>query len=432
MLDWMIPIARRGLVAAFACIALSGIALSQDMLPIVMPSTPPVAATPGATPPPPAAPTTTSPGPLLSEAQLDQLVAPIALYPDPLLAQILMASTYPLEVVEAARWVGLPANRGLSGEALMNALAAQSWDPSVKALVAFPPVLENMSNELQWTQDLGNAFLAEPAGVMAAVQTLRHQALAAGTLKTTPQCECVVQVSGSTISILPAEPQDVRVPVYSPVVYGEWPYPAYPPDDFAAPVGFDYLPGFWIGFEPPVDLAFFGPYWGWCWIDWGQRNIAVGPRRYALALGGRAGFAGRVWVHNPAHRGGVRYADAATRARFEAARVAALTTAARSGAISGGSAAARSGDDASFAPLRSEAARAVAERFGAATVLRGGGAAFRGEGRVAPAFRGGPAFRGAPAFHAAPAFHGSGAPHFAMAGPHGDGGHDGGPGGRPH
>jgi Protein of unknown function (DUF3300) len=234
MLDWTIEIARRGFVASLACMAVAGVALAQDMAPSPPPST--TANTPA--PNPAAAALATLTAPLLTGAQLEQLVAPIALYPDPLLAQILMASSYPLEVVEAARWVRVPANRALTGDALTNALQAQNWDPSVKALVPFPRVLQNMSDQLQWTQDLGNAFLAQQADVMAAVQALRREAMAAGNLKQTPQCRCVIQASGETISILPAEPQVVCAPVYSPVVYGAWPYPAYPPYSFPVPAGF--------------------------------------------------------------------------------------------------------------------------------------------------------------------------------------------------
>ena len=226
MLGWTIGISRRGIASCLAGIALGGAALAEDL-----PATPAASTVTTATPTPNA---TAPPAQLLTQGQLDQLVAPIALYPDPLLAQILMASTYPLEVVEAARWAGAPANKALRGDALTNALQAQNWDPSVKALVPIPRVLENMSNQLQWTEQLGNAFLAQQADVMAAVQSLRHQAMETGNLKQTPQCRCVIQTSGETISILPAEPQEVCVPVYSPVVYGAWPYPAYPPDSFSA------------------------------------------------------------------------------------------------------------------------------------------------------------------------------------------------------
>jgi hypothetical protein len=305
MLGWTIGISRRGIAASLACIAISGVAVAQDMQPTPAPSTTAAMPAPNTAAVPPAAPAAMPPVQQLTQAQLDRLVAPIALYPDPLLAQVLTASTYPLEVVEAARWVNAPANQVLKGDALTNALQAQNWDPSVKTLVPFPRVLENMSNQLQWTEELGNAFLAQQADVMSAVQSLRHQAMAAGNLKQTPQCRCVVQTSGETISILPAEPQVVCVPVYRPVVYGAWPYPAYPPFAFPVPVGFAYEPGFWIGFGPPVELASFGPFWGWGWVDWGRRDIAVDPARFALASGGRASFSGNVWVHDPAHRGGV-------------------------------------------------------------------------------------------------------------------------------
>src|SRR6201997_1829473 len=120
-----------------------------------------------------------------SEAQIEQLVAPIALYPDPLLTQILMASTYPLEVIEAARWSR--DNPALTGQALENAMQDQSWDPSVKALTAVPQTLEMMSNKLAWTEELGDTFLAQQHDVLAAVQTLRAEAQAAGNLKSTPQ-----------------------------------------------------------------------------------------------------------------------------------------------------------------------------------------------------------------------------------------------------
>ena len=314
-------IARLRLAVCLAGMAIGGIALAGDAPPVAAPPAPSAPAEGAAAAPAPAPPQ-------LSAARLDQLVAPIALYPDPLLAQILIASTYPLEAVEAARWVAVPAHRALSGDALIRSLAAQNWDPSVKALVAFPEVLANMSDRLQWTEDLGNAFLAQQADVMGAVQRLRHLATAAGTLRTTQQCDCRVEASGDTIAIPPAEPEAIRPPVYGADVYGPWPDPAYPPEPFPLPEGFAYLPGLPIGFDAPVDLALFGPLWGWSWIDWGQREIAVDRRRFALAAAGPPAFAGSVWVHDPAHRGGARYADAAARARFDAARVAALMTAA--------------------------------------------------------------------------------------------------------
>src|SRR5262249_31799412 len=152
MLGATVRIAWRKLAACLAGFVLGAVALAGDTLP----SVPPTPAAPAANAAMPTGIPAPQPAPSLSEARLDQLVAPIALYPDPLLAQILMASTYPLEVVEAGRWVEVPANRALTGDALTEALAAQHWDASVKALVAFPEVLENMSNRLQWTEDLGN------------------------------------------------------------------------------------------------------------------------------------------------------------------------------------------------------------------------------------------------------------------------------------
>jgi len=284
MLNWTIGIARRGFVASLACMAVGAVALAQNTAPI--PAPPPTAVTPAQNTeavPAAAAATLTA---QLTQAQLEQLVAPIALYPDPLLAQILMASTYPLEVVEAARWVNVNGNRVLKGDVLTGALQVQNWDPSVKALVPFPRILQMMSDQLQWTEALGNAFLAQQADVMAAVQSLRQEAMAAGNLKQTPQCRCVIHSGGGAISILPAEPQVVCPPVYTPAVYGAWPYPAYPPYYFPVPAGFAFAPGFWIGFAPPIELAVFGPFWGWGSIDWGNRWIAVDTARLALVSGG--------------------------------------------------------------------------------------------------------------------------------------------------
>jgi hypothetical protein len=465
MLRLTIATARQGLAASLVWIALGGVALAQDTAPILPQANPSpvldrsasqpgisVTPAPNATAVPPLAAAPVPPAQLLTQAQLDQLVAPIALYSDPLLAQILMASTYPLEVVEAARWVSSPGNRGLTGEVMTNALQAQNWDPSVKALVPFPRVLENMSNQLQWTEELGNAFLTQQPDVMAAVQSMRQAAMIAGNLKETPQCRCLVHVNGTTISILPAERQVVCVPVYSPAVYGRWPYPAYPPYSFPLPVGFAYPSGLWIDFGPPIALAVFGPVWGWGWVDWGHHYIAVDPGRYALASGGRPAFSGSVWEHNPAHRGGVAYADPATSARFNAARVSALTTAARSRA-GNAAPATRFGGTGHAGAVGFAAARGGSQRFGA-TSAHGGAAGFRSEagshgstvhtgamsrtGRAGfhygAGFRGGAASHGGATFHSGPiAFrggsashvagpHNGGAPHFAGGGPHGGGG----------
>lgn len=199
-----------------------------------------------------------------SQAQLEALVAPIALYPDPLVSQILMASTYPLEVSEATNW--LRNNSNLKDDALNNALQQQNWDPSVKSLVSFPPVLEMMGSQLSWTQNLGNAVLAQQSDTMTAIQTLRAKAKKTGALQSNSQQTVTTQGSGSseTIVIQPANPQVVYVPSYNPtVVYGAWPYPAYPPVAY-------YPPGYVAGtalLSFGVGMAVGAALWGGC--HWG-------------------------------------------------------------------------------------------------------------------------------------------------------------------
>ena len=164
----------------------------------------------------------------LTAEQLDQLVAPIALYPDSLIAQILMAATYPLEVVEADRWLRNAANAALTGGALTAALQQLPWDPSVKSLVPFREVLHLMNANLDWTEQLGDAFLAGQADVMDAVQRLRLRARAAGSLASTPQQ--TVSTEDQEVTIEPANPDVLYLPVYNPwCAYGAWPYPDYPP-----------------------------------------------------------------------------------------------------------------------------------------------------------------------------------------------------------
>ena len=167
-----------------------------------------------------------TPAKTFKQEELDQMLAPIALYPDSLLTQILIASTYPIEVVQAERW--LHQNKGLKGDAMSAALDKQTWDDSVKSFVSFPNVLDMMNDKLDWTQNLGNAFLAQQKDVMGTVQELRKKALAAGNLKSTEQQE--VKNDGDIIIVQPANPQVIYVPVYDPtVIYGPWWYPAYPP-----------------------------------------------------------------------------------------------------------------------------------------------------------------------------------------------------------
>ncbi len=195
--------------------------------------------------------------PVFRQEELDQMLAPIALYTDALLIQILIAATYPLEVVQASRWV--TANPHLKGEQLAITLEQQNWDPSVKSLVNFPSVLGMMNDKLEWTQNLGDAFLAQQDQVMATVQNLRQKAYAQGNLKTTS--EQVVVVQGKTIVIDPADPQVIYVPVYNPaVVYGAWWYPSYPPYYY-------YPPGYVYPYAYTSAAVYFGigVAWGFAW-----------------------------------------------------------------------------------------------------------------------------------------------------------------------
>src|SRR6266496_2954206 len=165
----------------------------------------------------------------LAPQELDSLVAPIALYPDSLLAQTLAASTYPLEVIQLQQWMNN--NKNLQGKALADAVSKQSWDPSVQGLVEYPDVVQRMAGNIQWTTDLGNAFLAQQSDVMDAVQRMRAKAEGKGTLKTSPQQTVETKTEGGkqVIVVEQANPQVVYVPSYDPtVVYGEPEYPYYP------------------------------------------------------------------------------------------------------------------------------------------------------------------------------------------------------------
>lgn len=240
--------------------------------------------------------------PSFKRAELDQLLAPIALYSDTLIAQVLMASTYPLEVVEADRWA--QRNASLEGDALLNALENQRWDASVKALVQVPSVLKMMSDKLEWTEKLGDAFLAQQKEVMDSVQRLRRQASNAGNLESGKQ-QTVVR-DEETILIEQASQDVVYVPTYdSNAIYGAWPYPDYPPYYWDWDYwGYDYWPwgvgigwgaGFWIG----------GAIWN-NHCDWHNGHINNHWR----------GHGDRRWRHDNAHRRGVNYRDNATRERF--------------------------------------------------------------------------------------------------------------------
>ncbi len=250
--------------------------------------------------------------PLNSAAQLDQLLAPIALYPDQLLGQILMASTYPIEVVQADRWVKDPRNAGLRGDQLAEAIERIDWDPSVKSLVPFPQILALMDERLDWTQNLGDAFLAQQADVMDSVQRLRYQAQAAGTLQSTPQ-QTVVYVDRA-IAIQPASPTVIYVPVYNPnVVYGAWHYPSYPPYYFPPPHGLYLGPGAVSGIGFSIGFDIVRLLWGWDNWDWGHRRFHVDANRYNVINNyfirndRRPAIKSADWSHDSYHRRGVIY-----------------------------------------------------------------------------------------------------------------------------
>ena len=240
-----------------------------------------------------------------SKEELEQLVAPIALYPDALVAQILMASTYPLEVVEAARWS--KANPSVKDKALEDAMQKQKWDPSVKSLTAFPQVLQGMNDKLELTQKLGDAFLGQQKEVMAAIQRLRAKAQAAGNLKSSKeQTVTTAQESGQTvIKVEPADPQVVYVPTYNPTtVYGPWPYPAYPPYYY-------YPPGAAL-FSFTVGVAIGSALWGGC--NWGGGGVYINHNTYNNF--NKTNIKNGDWNHNAEHRKGVEYRDKASQDKF--------------------------------------------------------------------------------------------------------------------
>lgn len=250
-------------------------------------------------------------GEVFSVEQLEQIVAPIALYPDSLLTQIMLAATYPLEIVEAARWV--EKNAKLKGEQLDAALQKETWDPSVKSLCAFGDVLKRMNDNLDWTQDLGDAFLGQQAEVMDTVQNMRRKAYDAGNLKSGKEIT-VTEQTDKIIVIEAAQPEVVYVPTYYPTaVYGGWGYPYYyyPPMYPPAPAG-GVLFGFTVG-------VIWGSAWGGCSWGWGHTEIDIdvdnynnfidrtesGDRRQQAKDRAKSGDL----KHDPSHRKGVGYKD---------------------------------------------------------------------------------------------------------------------------
>src|SRR6266853_3850297 len=206
-----------------------------------------------------------------TQQELDQMLAPVALYPDSLLSQIFMASTYPLEVVEAARWSR--GNPGLTGQQAVDAVEQKDWDASVKSLAAFPQVLAMMDQQLEWTARLGDVFIAQEPQVMETVQSLRQKAYAAGNLRSTQQASVVQQ--GDALAIEPASPEMVYVPYYDPrVVYGAWWWPAYPPVYWAPWPGYYAYPGYAVGFAWGVGITV-GARFFFSACDWRARHVTV-------------------------------------------------------------------------------------------------------------------------------------------------------------
>ncbi|MGC2527300.1 MAG: DUF3300 domain-containing protein [Candidatus Acidiferrum sp.] len=256
--------------------------------------------------------------PTIPGGQLDSLVAPIALYPDPLLTQVLVASTYPLEIIQLQQW--LQRNSNLKGDDLTNAVEKQDWDPSIQSMAIFPDLVKRLADDIKWTTDLGNAFLAQQEDVMDAVQRMRKKAMDAGNLKSSEQQTVQTKMveTKTVVVIQPASPQVVYVPVYSPVVvYGPPVYP-YPPIYYPPP---SYYPaGVFIAFGAGVA---YGSYYrgGWGYgCAWGYSrttiNINVNNRYVSHYNSTNINTNrprptpygnGNTWQHNTQHRGGTPY-----------------------------------------------------------------------------------------------------------------------------
>lgn len=254
-----------------------------------------------------------------SQAQLDSLLAPVALYPDTVLSHVLIASTYPLEVVQADRWAR--DNKQLAGDDAVKAVENKDWDPSVKALVAFPDLLNRMSSDLDWTQQLGDAFLADESRVMDTVQSLRNKAYASGNLDKVEHVKVVREER--IITIEPAVERVVYVPVYDTrVVYGSWWWPDYPPVYWHRP-HYTYVHGFYWGPRVYIGSSFF--FSGCHWRD--RRVVVIDHHHHHhhshRFYNNRAIVHyrdSRHWHHNPTHRRGVAYYDNRTRERFNSPR----------------------------------------------------------------------------------------------------------------
>ncbi|MGE8677569.1 MAG: DUF3300 domain-containing protein [Achromobacter marplatensis] len=263
----------------------------------------------------------------LDNGQLDQLMAPIALYPDSLLSQILMGATYPDDIAAAAKWSA--AHTSESGDKAVKAVEGETWDPSVKSLVAFPSVMDLMGRQPDWVKSVGDAFLAQPDGVMDSVQRLRAQAQKAGNLKSTPQQKVTSTTTDNktVVVIQPADPQVVYVPSYNPtVVYGAWAYPSYPPYYYPPPPGSVFATSLVAGIGFGLGVAAVDSMWGG--FNWGHNDVDINVNRYNnVNVNQRINNANNnnvAWQHNPANRGNTPYADQANRQRYDNQRQAGL------------------------------------------------------------------------------------------------------------
>jgi len=253
--------------------------------------------------PPPADAQAQAPAPFPKE-KLDQMLAPIALYPDQLVTNILMAASYPQDVADAAKWLKEGTNGSLKDDALLDAIRPLPWDPSVKFLLPFPQLVQQLNDQPNWAQDLGDAFVYQQTEVMGEVQHLRQLSMSCGKLKSTAQMR--VRREHGAITIAPANPGVVYVPVYNPaVVYGAWLYPAYPPVYFAPRPGF-VLAGAGFGLDVGIGYSFgfgvVGPLWGWSRPNWGGGFVNVDYARMdrftsynRTVINER--FAGGAWNH---------------------------------------------------------------------------------------------------------------------------------------
>jgi hypothetical protein len=245
--------------------------------------------------------------------QLDALVAPIALYPDPLLAQTLVASTYPLEIIQLQQWMAK--HKDLKDKALADAVAKEPWDPSVQTMAAVPEVVKRLADDVQWTTDLGNAFLAQQADVMAAVQRMRVKAKNNGALESNEQQKVEAQVDGgkTVIVVQPSNPEVIYVPSYSPVVvYGPpiYPYPPiyYPPPP---PPGSAFVA---FSFGVMMGAAFWGG--SCCGCGWGSSNVNINVNNNFNQINHYGGGGNNNWNHNPQHRGAAPYSNKATANKY--------------------------------------------------------------------------------------------------------------------